>query len=67
MAAAEREAAVVRAEREMKEVRKGKMVKVVRGRKVPKGTSGVCIWRGGGRFGERVGLKDGEGWFTGPR
>jgi hypothetical protein len=40
---------------------KGKNLRVVRGRKVPRGTTGVCIWRGSGQWGERVGLKDSSG------
>lgn len=39
-------------------VKRGAVVEVVRGRKVPKGTKGVVIWIGDGRFGTRVGVKD---------
>ena len=57
----EREAREARAAAEAAKPAKGKILTVVRGRKVPKGTTGVCIWKGEGRFGTRVGIKDSAG------
>jgi|SRR5580698_1161983 hypothetical protein len=57
----EREAREARAAAEAAKPGRGKVLTVVRGRKVPRGTTGVCIWVGNGRFGERVGIKDAEG------
>ena len=42
-------------------VAKGMHAVVVRGVKVPRGTTGVVIWSGDGKFGWRVGIKDAAG------
>lgn len=39
----------------------GDKVRVVKGRKVPVGTTGKVFWVGDSQYGERVGIKDGDG------
>lgn len=50
-----------RAEAEAREPRRGRWVKIVRGRKVPVGVEGECFWIGATKWGERVGIRVGEG------